>query len=79
MSRSTMTGTTAKAQGKINVKHVLVSKLLFMTNSFDESEDYHLPINLLNLIGDGALTFEKSLIEYQNLLQCFLVCINLLR
>ena len=70
-----MTGTTAKAQGKINVKHVLVSKLLFMTNSLDESEDYH----LLNLIGDGALTFEKSLIEYQNLLQCFLVCINLLR
>ena len=74
-----MTGTTAKAQGKINVKHVLVSKLLFMANSLDESEDYHLPINLLNLIGDGALTFEKSLIECQNLLQCFLVCINLLR
>ena len=55
-----MMRTTTKTWDKINVEHVLISKLIFMTNSLHDSEDYPLPIGHSNFIGSGAVSFQKK-------------------
>ena len=50
-------------EGKLNVTHTRACKLVFVTNSWDWSDDYLVSDKQFKLIGESVVSFREKLIE----------------